>query len=148
MLGKIPANRLYRIGPEHPEHVPDAELTGDVPAGPSNYNYQITRPSREHPRLAAGDPRRLPADAEAARERQVLRLAAAQDSRSTARCPGFNDTQMQNPVVSTLAFTVNYSLNPTTFLEGTYGRSRNELAGCALAQSGTGPIVLHATPSR
>ena len=25
------------------------------------------------------------------------------------------------------------------FLEGTYGRSRNELAGCALAQTGTGP---------
>ena len=30
------------------------------------------------------------------------------------------------------------------FLEGTYGRSRNELAGCALAQTGTGPIFCRA----
>ena len=43
-------------------------------------------------------------------------------------------------MISNLAFSANYNLNNTTFLEGTYGRSRNELAGCALAQTGTGPI--------
>src|SRR4030095_12105699 len=53
--------------------------------------------------------------------------------------PGFNDTQMQRPVISNLAFSVNYNLSNSPFLEGTYGRSRNELAGCALAQTGTGP---------
>ena len=46
---------------------------------------------------------------------------------------------MQRPVISNLAFSGNYNLNNTTFIEATYGRSRNELAGCALAQSGTGP---------
>ena len=46
---------------------------------------------------------------------------------------------MQRPVISTLAFSANYNLSNTMFLEGTYGRSRNELAGCALAQTGTGP---------
>ena len=53
--------------------------------------------------------------------------------------PGFNDTQMQRPVISNLAISANYNLSNTMFLEGTYGRSRNELAGCALAQTGTGP---------
>ena len=46
---------------------------------------------------------------------------------------------MQRPVISNLAFSGNYNLNNTTFIEATYGRSRNELAGCALAQTGTGP---------
>ncbi len=46
---------------------------------------------------------------------------------------------MQRPVVSSWGFTVNYSLTPTMFLEGTYGHSQNDLAGCALAQSNTGP---------
>ena len=55
--------------------------------------------------------------------------------------PGFNDTQMQRPVISNLVFSGNYNLNNTTFIEATYGRSRNELAGCALAQSGTGPTA-------
>ena len=53
--------------------------------------------------------------------------------------PGFNDTQQYKPVVSTMAATVNYTFNPTTFLEATYGHSQNELTGCGLAQGGTGP---------
>ena len=53
--------------------------------------------------------------------------------------PGFNDTKQYKPVVSTLAATANYTFNPTTFLEATYGHSQNELTGCGLAQGGTGP---------
>ncbi len=49
---------------------------------------------------------------------------------------------MQRPVISNLVFSANYNLNSTTFLEGTYGRSRNELAGCALAQIGHRSVVL------
>src|SRR5262245_46136594 len=47
---------------------------------------------------------------------------------------------MQPAPVSNLTVSVNYQLSPTMFLEGTYGHSQNELAGCAQAQSGTGPI--------
>ncbi len=53
--------------------------------------------------------------------------------------PGFNDSRMQRPKVSSWVASVNYSLTPTMFLEATYGHSQNDLAGCALAQSGTGP---------
>ena len=44
--------------------------------------------------------------------------------------PGFNDSKMVHPRIGTEGVTVNYSLNPTTFIEATYGRAGNELAAC------------------
>ena len=43
--------------------------------------------------------------------------------------PGFNDTYNPYPWVHAFATTVNYSLNPTTFIEATYGFSNRRLAG-------------------
>ena len=44
--------------------------------------------------------------------------------------PGFNDVLQSHTRSSpTTAFTVNYTINPTTFVEGTYGFIQNELAG-------------------
>ena len=47
---------------------------------------------------------------------------------------------------------VNYNLNPTMFLEGTYGRSGNEQAGCALAGGGanfcTGALPMNPNSNR
>ena len=37
---------------------------------------------------------------------------------------------MVHPRIGTEGVTVNYSLNPTTFIEATYGRAGNELAAC------------------
>ena len=54
--------------------------------------------------------------------------------------PGFNDAQQQDPVISTLATTVNYNMNPTTFFEATYGQSQNAFGGCIFGQAGTGPV--------
>ena len=44
--------------------------------------------------------------------------------------PGWNDSKMVHPRIGTEAVNVNYSINPTTFLEGTYGRAGNQLAAC------------------
>ena len=44
--------------------------------------------------------------------------------------PGWNDAIVPIPRKGTEAVTVNYSINATTFLEGTYGRAGNQLAGC------------------
>ena len=41
---------------------------------------------------------------------------------------GYNDTQTHDPVVTTTALTVNYSLNSTTFIEANYGYARNAVA--------------------
>ena len=123
--------------PEHPEAVSAAERR-QRPA--SAYNYELTRPDREAARVAAGGAPRLPADRRTLRGTFKYSGWAQQD----ADHPG-HDPRLQRHAActtrscSTMATTVNYTLNPTTFLEGTYGHSQNELAGCALAQAGTGP---------
>ena len=43
--------------------------------------------------------------------------------------PGFTDVMTPYPYITNYAVTVNYVFNPTTFIEGTYGRIQNELAG-------------------
>jgi hypothetical protein len=42
---------------------------------------------------------------------------------------GFTDVKTPYPYITNYAATVNYTLNPTTFLEGTWGFIRNELTG-------------------
>jgi Carboxypeptidase regulatory-like domain len=44
--------------------------------------------------------------------------------------PGWNDGIVPIPEKGTEAVTVNYNINASTFLEGTYGRAGNQLAGC------------------
>src|SRR6266542_5645621 len=53
--------------------------------------------------------------------------------------PGFNDSKQYKAWFSLMATTINYSISPTTFVEGTFGRSRNDLAGCVQAQGSAGP---------
>jgi hypothetical protein len=48
----------------------------------------------------------------------------------TGTLPGFNDTKVYKKWFYTWASTVSYTINPTTFVEGTIGRSRNDLTGC------------------
>ncbi|MBI4477368.1 MAG: carboxypeptidase regulatory-like domain-containing protein, partial [Acidobacteria bacterium] len=43
--------------------------------------------------------------------------------------PGFTDVKTPYPFITNYATTVNYTLNATTYLEGTYGFIRNELTG-------------------
>jgi hypothetical protein len=43
--------------------------------------------------------------------------------------PGFTDVLTPYPYITRYALTVNYTMNPTTFIEGTYGFIRNELTG-------------------
>ena len=62
----------------------------------------------EGPGLAAGDPGRLPAHRSAPRDRQVFGLQQ-RNQVFNGTLPGFNDAQQQDPVVSSLAMTVNYS---------------------------------------
>ena len=43
--------------------------------------------------------------------------------------PGYTDSFFPYPFITNFAVTANYMLNPTTFLEGTYGMIKNELTG-------------------
>ena len=141
--------------PGHPEPVPDAELPAGMSDLAREFELQLSgdEAGRIDPGVSAGASRGLSADEHAPVRREVSGWAQRTQT-INGTLPGFNDTQMQNPVVSNLVFTGNYSINPTTFLEGTYGRSRNELAGCAIAQSSTGPsfctaaVPMNATSNR
>jgi hypothetical protein len=134
VLGKIPADRLSTVGVNILKQYPLPNA-----GGPGvGFNYEVTRPNQSI--LSTQPAVRL--DYQPMQSlRATFKYSGWQQRRDQilGLLPGFNDTQMQRPVISTLAFSANYNLNGTTFLEGTYGRSRNELAGCALAQTGTGP---------
>ena len=134
VLGKIPADRLYSVGLNILKQYPTPNA-----GGPGiGFNYEIIRPNQS---ILSWQPA-IRADYQPTqRLRATVKYSGWQQRRDqiVGTLPGFNDTQMQRPVISNLVFSGNYNLNNTTFLEATYGRSRNELAGCALAQSGTGP---------
>ncbi len=135
VLGRIPASRLYQTGVNLLNLYPLPNIDGTGLA----YNYEITRPTEKA--LAMQPAIRV--------DYQPLQSLRATVKYSGFRqrnqvfngtLPGFNDAQQQHPVVSTLAMNVNYTLNPTTFFEATYGQSQNEFAGCIVGQGGTGPV--------
>ena len=132
VLGRIPASQLYQTGLNILKHVPAAEHPRSAPGQALQLRDHAA--DRVDPELAAGAPRRLPADADAPRHRQVLGLAAAQPDhqRHAARLQRHADAAAGRSATWRHASTTRS--NPTTFLEATYGRSQNELAGCALAQ--------------
>ncbi len=137
VLGRIPADRLYQPGLNILKLWPLPNIA-DVPAG-QNYNYQITRPAES---ILSWQPA-FRFDYQPMHSlRATFKYSAWQQASHVfnGTIPGFNDTKMQDAPVFSYTASVNYTINPTMFLEATYGHSQNELAGCAQAQSGTGAI--------
>ena len=134
VVGKIPANRLYDVGLNILKLYPLPNAGGPGVA----FNYQINRPKES---ILSWQPAVRVDYQPTTKLRMTGKYSGWQQRRDriNGSLPGFNDTQMQRPVISNIGVTVNYNLTNTMFIEGTYGRSRNELAGCALAQTGTGP---------
>src|SRR3954451_4224390 len=139
VVGKIPANRLYQTGLNIMKPWPTPNAGGPGIA----FNYEVTRDKES---VLSWQPALRVDYQPTPRLRATGKYSGWQQRRDLVPglMPGFNDTQMQRPVISNLGFTVNYNLTNTMFIEGTYGRSRNELAGCALAQTGTGPSFCRA----
>ena len=134
VVGKIPASALYPTGLNILKLFPLPNV--NVPG--VSYNYETTRPTQT---IRSTQPAFRFDYQPTSKLRATAKYSGWQQRRDliNGSLPGFNDTQMQRPVISNLTFSANYNLTNTMFLEGTYGRSRNELAGCALAQTGTGP---------
>jgi hypothetical protein len=139
VLGRIPRSRQYSTGLQILNLYPMPNV--NVPGVP--YNYEDTRPSQS---LMSQQPV-LRIDYQPwARLRGSFKMSGWRQQNPTiiGNVPGFNDSTQYHPFITLLATTVNYSINPTTFVEGTFGRSQNELAGCVLAQGGTGPTFCEA----
>jgi hypothetical protein len=134
VVGRIPAGRLYQPGLNILNMFPLPNLA-NVPR--QNYNFELTRPSES---VTSWQPA-LRLDFQPTEKlRATYKYSAWQEQSHlfNGTIPGFNDTRMQNAPVVSYTTSANYALNDKTFIEATYGRSRNALAGCSLAQSGTG----------
>ncbi len=139
VVGRVPKSRLYPTGQQILNLYPMPNV--EVPGVP--YNYEATRPNQS---LMSQQPVVRIDYQPWEKLRGSFKMSGwkQQNPAIIGNVPGFNDSQQYHPFITLLATTVNYSINPTTFMEGTYGRSQNELAGCVLAQGGTGPTFCEA----
>ncbi|MEO8483517.1 MAG: carboxypeptidase-like regulatory domain-containing protein [Acidobacteriota bacterium] len=134
VVGRIPSNRIYAPGLAILNQYPLPNIDGTGLA----YNYEANQTVE----TAMGQQPALRVDYQ---PMPSLRVTAKYSGwRQTNKefvgsLPGLTNSKQYHPVVFTDAFTINYTLTPTTFLEATYGHSQNDLAGCGLAQGGTGP---------
>src|SRR5205814_5232491 len=60
---------------------------------------------------------------------RARRLVTPSGTPTGGGIPGFSDVLNPYPYITNYGLTVNYVMNSTTFVEGTYGFIRNQLAG-------------------
>ena len=131
VVGRIPADRLYSVGLAILNRYPAANRT-QLPG--SNYNWELGGASSA-PLPAVDNLVQQPAirvDYQLSSKLRVNGKYSGQRERVLTRpgnIPGFTDVLFPYPFITNYAVTANYALNPTTFIEGTYGFIRNELTG-------------------
>ncbi len=137
VVGRIPPERLYLPGLNILKLFPLPTIAS-VPAR-QNYNFELRRPNES---ILSYQPVVRVDYQPMQKLRTTFKLSAWQQLRHTfnGTIPGFNDTRMQHAPVASYTVSINYAAGQTTFVEATYGHSQNQLAGCALAQSGTGAV--------
>ena len=95
----------------------------------TNYNYQAMPPTYSNLTQQPAVRMDYQLSSKLRVDRQVLRRSARERITAPGLIPGFNDVYTPYPYITNYAATVNYMISPTTFIEGTYGFIRNELAG-------------------
>jgi hypothetical protein len=125
VLGRIPANRLYSTGTAVLNRYP---LPNIEQAINTTFNYQVQPPAVKN--LVQQPALRL--DYQMSPNLRLTGKYSGQRARrliTPGLIQGFTDVLTPYPYITNYAVTVNYTLSPTTFLEGTYGFIRNELTG-------------------
>jgi len=145
VLGKIPANRLYPLGQSILNRYP----LPNVAQGPGqNYNYQVDAPTTDN--LTQQPAIRI--DYQLSQKLRVTGKYSGQRARkliTPGAIPGFSDVQNPYPFITNYGATVDYQVNNSTFLEGTYGFIRNQLAGGgAIGAILTGGILVNDSANR
>ena len=140
VLGRIPASALYQTGLNILKMWPTPTLPPGQP-----YNFEITRPSES---ILSYQPAMRFDYQPTAKIRASFKYSGFTQRQQVEQgsIPGWNDTQMVTPHVSLIASTVNYTLSPTLFLEGTAGHSAAYQGGCFGVGSGGGPQFCNAFP--
>ncbi len=125
----IPQTRLYAPGVAVLNQYPVPNVTQ---LSGMNYNWQIDPPSwsqlTQQPAVRIDyqmtTKLRLSAKYSGQRQRPVLQPGGAGGG-----IPGFSDAYVPHPFITNLGATIDYMINPTTFMEFSYGQIQNELAG-------------------
>ena len=138
VLGRIPAAQLYGTGLNILKMWPTPNLAPGQP-----YNLQITRPEES---ILSTQPAMRFDYQPTSKIRGSFKYSGFSQREQTQQgsIPGWNDTRMVSPHVSLIAATVNYTLSPTLFLEGTTGHSSAYQGGCFGVGSGGGPQFCNA----
>ncbi|MEO8482986.1 MAG: carboxypeptidase-like regulatory domain-containing protein [Acidobacteriota bacterium] len=130
---KIPANRMYSTGLTVLNMWKAA--SGFAPNGISGqgYNYEgndpITKNLTQQPAIRADYQfnASLRVTGKYAGQRQTVQV-------SPGSIPGFNDTFQKYPFIHNFSTTLNYTITPTTFFEGTWGMIVNYLGAPPITQ--------------
>jgi hypothetical protein len=131
VIGRIPVDRQYALGMALLNRYPLPNKIQDVA---TTYNYQIGGDGYT-PLPAVANLVRQPALRLDYQMSQKLRLTGKYSGErqrvlvTPGLIPGFTDVLFPYPYITNYAVTVNYTLNSSTYLEGTYGFIRNELTG-------------------
>jgi hypothetical protein len=138
VLGRIPSSQLYQTGLNILKMWPLPNLDPGEP-----YNFEITRPEES---ILSTQPAMRFDYQPAAKFRASFKYSGFSQRQQLQQgsIPGWNDTQMVTPHVALIAATVNYTLSPTLFLEGTTGHSAAYQGGCFGVGSGGGPQFCNA----
>ena len=124
MLGKIPANRLYGLGLNILNIWPIQANVTQSPAGATT-----TRPLTPIVKSLTSQPA-FRVDYQASSKLRISGKGQFQVGNSKVvpgSIPGFNDTRNPVPYIYAWASTATYRFSNTTFFEGTYGFSQNQL---------------------
>jgi len=145
VLGKIPQSALYPTGLALLGRYPQPNVNQ---AAGQNYNYEA----------APGTTDNLTQQPAIRVDYQVSSKLRATGKYSGNRArrlvtpgtiPGFNDVLNPYPFITNYGVTVDYQVNNSTFLEGTYGFIRNQLAGGAsIGATPTGGILVTDSSNR
>ena len=148
VVGRIPAGSLYSPGLAVLNRFP---LPNVAQGAGSSYNYEIPAsglPTTDN--LTQQPAIRL--DYQVNSKLRFTGKYSGQRARklvTPGTLPGYNDVLNPYPFITNYGVTVNYTWTPTTFVEGTYGFIRNQLAGGAsIGATGTGGILVNDSANR
>src|SRR5215510_6834984 len=145
VLGKIPAGALYPGGIALLSRYPMPNVNQ---AAGQNYNYEAPPGTTDN--LTQQPAIRV--DYQLSSKLRATGKYSGQRARrlvTPGTIPGFNDVLNPYPYITNYGVTVNYTLNNSTYLEGTYGFIRNQLAGGAsIGATGTGGMLVTESSNR
>ena len=125
VLGRIPKDRLYGAGLGVLNRYPMPNMEQ---APNTSWNWEIQAPQVKN--LIQQPAVRL--DYQLSSNWRITGKYSGERQRVITRpglIPGFSDARVPYPYITNYAITTNWTINPSTFVEGTYGFIRNELAG-------------------